>query len=86
MTGPLQGVRVVDVSAVVSGPLATMMLADQGADVIKVEPLEIGDVTRLPVNYRDGMSALYANCNRGKGEAKSEVADHMVSIHIPTIW
>lgn len=66
MSGPLEGIRIVDVSAIVSGPLAAMMLADQGADVVKVEPVELGDATRLPVNYRAGMSALFANCNRGK--------------------
>ena len=38
MSGPLEGIKVIDVSAVVSGPLAAMILGDQGADVIKVEP------------------------------------------------
>jgi crotonobetainyl-CoA:carnitine CoA-transferase CaiB-like acyl-CoA transferase len=66
MTGPLDGYRVVDMSSVVSGPLATMMLADQGADVIKVETIGIGDTMRTALNYRDGMSALFANSNRGK--------------------
>ena len=66
MSGPLTGYRIVDVSAVVSGPLATMILADQGADVVKVEPHGLGDFTRQPMNSRNGMTALYANCNRGK--------------------
>ena len=66
MPGPLDGVRVVDVSAVVSAPLATMMLADQGADVVKVEPPVKGDVMRQPLNERAGMSSFFANCNRGK--------------------
>lgn len=66
MSGPLTGFSVVDVSSVVSGPLAAMILADQGADVIKVEPPGLGDLTRLPMNLRDGMTGLFANCNRGK--------------------
>jgi crotonobetainyl-CoA:carnitine CoA-transferase CaiB-like acyl-CoA transferase len=66
MAGPLVGFKVVDVSAVVSGPLATMMLADLGAEVIKVEPAGLGDITRLPFNQRAAMTGLYANCNRGK--------------------
>ncbi len=66
MAGPLEGVRIVDVSEVMSGPLAVMILADQGADVIKVEPPGYGEESRQLANYRDGMAALYANCNHGK--------------------
>ncbi|CAI8385498.1 MAG: Acetyl-CoA:oxalate CoA-transferase [Acidimicrobiaceae bacterium] len=67
MTGPLEGIRVVDLTQVVSGPLATMLLADQGAEVVKVEPLGIGgDVTRLPSFAKGGISALFVNNNRGK--------------------
>ena len=66
MAGPLDGIRVVDVSAIVSGPFAAMILADQGADVIKVEPVGLGDPTRQRINWRGGMTALFANCNRGK--------------------
>ncbi len=66
MAGPLAGFKIVDVSAVVSGPLGTMMLADLGADVIKVEPAGLGDVSRLPFNQRAAMTGLFANCNRGK--------------------
>ena len=64
--GPLDGVRVVDLSAIISGPLATMLLADQGADVIKVEPPGLGDLLRYIGSSRGGMSGLFAMCNRGK--------------------
>lgn len=66
MAGPLKGVRIIDVSEVISGPLAVMILAEQGADVIKVEPPRYGEESRQLANYRDGMAALYANCNHGK--------------------
>jgi len=63
----MHGYKIVDFSQVVSGPLATMLLADQGADVVKVEPLYgPGDVTRLPAYAKGGMSAFYLNNNRGK--------------------
>ena len=66
MAGPLDGVRIIDVSEVISGPLAVMLLAEQGADVVKVEPPKYGEQSRQLSNYRDGMAALYANCNHGK--------------------
>jgi crotonobetainyl-CoA:carnitine CoA-transferase CaiB-like acyl-CoA transferase len=66
MAGPLTGFRVIDISEVISGPLAAMILADQGADVIKVEPPGHGEESRQLANYRAGMAALYANCNHGK--------------------
>lgn len=66
MPGPLHGVRVIEVSEVISGPLAVMVLAEQGADVIKVEPPKYGEESRQLANYRDGMAALYLNCNQGK--------------------
>ena len=66
MSGPLEGIKVIDVSAVVSGPLAAMILGDQGADVIKVEPPGIGEVVRLPNFERGGLTSLFINCNRNK--------------------
>jgi crotonobetainyl-CoA:carnitine CoA-transferase CaiB-like acyl-CoA transferase len=66
MTGPLSGVRVVDLTAMLSGPYATMILADQGAEVIKVEPPEGGDHTRKAGNRRNGFAANFLNINRNK--------------------
>jgi len=66
MAGPLSGVRIVDVSEVISGPLATMILADQGADIVKIEPPRYGEESRQLANFRNGMAGLYANCNHGK--------------------
>lgn len=66
MAGPLEGFRIVDLTAYVAGPLATMILADQGAEVIKVEPPGLGDVWRYVGTSRGGMSAMFASCNRSK--------------------
>ncbi len=64
--GPLDGVKVIDLSVMISGPLATMLLADQGADVIKVESPGLGDLMRYLGSSRGGMTGLFAGCNRGK--------------------
>ena len=67
MTGPLDGFKILDLTQVVSGPLATMLLADQGAEVLKVEPVDgLGDMTRLPSFDKGGIGAFYMNNNRGK--------------------
>lgn len=64
--GPLAGIRVVDLSSMLSGPWATMILADQGADVIKVEEPAQGDHTRTLANRHKGFSAQFLNLNRNK--------------------
>ena len=64
--GPLAGTRIVDLTSMLSGPWATMILADQGADVIKVEQPGQGDHTRAQGNRRNGFSAGFLNLNRNK--------------------
>jgi crotonobetainyl-CoA:carnitine CoA-transferase CaiB-like acyl-CoA transferase len=62
----MEGVRVVDLSSVLSGPVAAGILADQGAEVVKVEPPGELDVTRKVGASRNGMTAMYHLANRGK--------------------
>jgi crotonobetainyl-CoA:carnitine CoA-transferase CaiB-like acyl-CoA transferase len=66
MPGPLHGYRIVDLTSNVAGPLATMILGDQGADVIKVEAPAGGDATRTGADRRGGFSASFLNNNRNK--------------------
>jgi len=66
MTGPLSGIRIIDTTSMLSGPWAAMILADQGADVIKVEVPGKGDHVRSLGNQRGGMSAMFLNINRNK--------------------
>ena len=64
--GPLEGIRIIDLTSMLSGPWATMILADQGADVIKVEEPRAGDHTRSYGNKKGGFSASFLNLNRNK--------------------
>ena len=67
MPGPLEGIRVVDLSRVVVGPYCTMVLGDMGADVIKVEMPGIGDETRMwGPPFAGGESAYYLSLNKNK--------------------
>ncbi|MFK8022193.1 MAG: CaiB/BaiF CoA transferase family protein [Pseudomonadales bacterium] len=63
---PLNDVTVVELSTMITASLAAMMMAEQGAKVIKIEPTEGGDPMRYIGAGKGGISALFANCNRGK--------------------
>lgn len=63
---PLRGVRIVDLSTSLSGPWSTSILADQGASVVKIEPVDGRDITRTVGGRDDGMTTLFARVNRGK--------------------
>ncbi len=66
MPGPLDGFRIIDLTSMVSRPYATMILGDQGADVIKVEMPGAGDYVRAGGNRRGGLAATFLNNNRNK--------------------
>lgn len=64
--GPLSGYRIIDLTTMLSGPMATCLLGDQGADVIKVESPGVGDLVRRLGAPRDGITASFATINRNK--------------------
>jgi crotonobetainyl-CoA:carnitine CoA-transferase CaiB-like acyl-CoA transferase len=66
MTRPLEGIRITDLSIALTGPYASALLADQGADVVKVERVGFGDIARWVGVAVNGISALFQACNRGK--------------------
>ena len=67
MAGPLEGIRIIDLSQVVAGPVCTMLLAEQGAEVIKVEFPDQGDILRHNRHFaKNDVNSLTLNCNRGK--------------------
>jgi crotonobetainyl-CoA:carnitine CoA-transferase CaiB-like acyl-CoA transferase len=63
--GPLQGIKVLDLTSMVSGPVAAMMLGDQGADVIKVEPTH-GEQLRFLGEQHNDVTPTFYSCNRNK--------------------
>ena len=63
---PLAGVKIIELSTMITCAVAAMMLNSQGAEVIKVEPPVIGDPGRLIGTQKNGVSAFFHNCNRGK--------------------
>lgn len=75
MPGPLDGIRVIDLTTMISGPLSTMTLADQGAEVIKIEHPSGGDHSRQVAGRRGGFSASFLNNNRGKKSVTLNLKD-----------
>lgn len=75
MAGALEGIRVIDLSAVVSGPMATTVLADQGADVITVEQVGKPDTMRSAGPQHEGVSGTWAVLNRNKRAIALDVDD-----------
>jgi CoA:oxalate CoA-transferase len=73
--GPLTGLLVVDLTRVLAGPFATMMLADLGARVVKVERPGCGDDTRAYGPFLDGRSLYFARVNRGKESVALDLSD-----------
>ena len=90
MSGPLKGFRVLDLTRVLAGPFATQILADLGADVIKVERPGTGDDTRGwgPPYVKDAQgndtseTTYFAGCNRGKKSITLDLADAQAQQHI----
>ena len=66
MPGALDGVKIIDMSAVIAGPMATQILADQGAEVIKIENPGMGDMARYLGPQSNGIGAMFATVNRNK--------------------
>ncbi len=85
--GPLEGVRVLDLTSMISGPVATMMLADQGAEVIKVEPPE-GELVRHMGRNTGGLTSVFLSANRSKRsiglDLKNPAAVDVLKRLIPT--
>ena len=75
MSGPLDGIRIVEMCVAVTGPLAVTLLVDQGAEAIKVEEPGFGDQGRYVGVASGGISALFQMCNRGKRSIAVDCTD-----------
>ncbi len=74
MPGPLEGIKVLEFTQIIAGPFGGMLLADMGADVIKVEPVE-GEPWRLALQFIPGESKTYMSLNRGKRSLPLNLTD-----------
>lgn len=72
---PLEGITVMEFSTMITASFAAMMMAEQGARVIKVEPLGAGDPMRYIGANKGGIASLFANCNRGKRSIRVNIKE-----------
>ena len=72
---PLEGVTILEFSTMITASFAAMQMCEQGARVIKVEPLSMGDPMRYIGESKGGISSLFANCNRGKQAIRVDIKD-----------
>ena len=86
---PLEGITVMEFSTMITASFAAMMMAEQGARVIKVEPLAVGDPMRYIGTNKAGISSLFANCNRGKQairvDIKTEAGQALIRDMVPQV-
>lgn len=75
MSGPLEGYKIIELTSTVSGPIAGMILGDQGADIIKIEPPMVGDLARHMGDIRNGMAAMFTTLNRNKRSLVLDLKD-----------
>ena len=70
---PLEGVKIIEISTIITASLSAMMLADQGAEVVKIEQTGFGDPLRYLGTQKGGISAIFANVNRGKSSVELDL-------------
>ena len=70
---PLDGIKVIEISTIITASLSAMMLADQGAEVVKIEQTGFGDPLRYLGTQKGGVSAIFANVNRGKSSLELDL-------------
>lgn len=70
---PLEGIKIIEISTIITASLSAMMLADQGAEVVKIEQTGFGDPLRYLGTQKGGMSAIFANVNRGKSSVELDL-------------
>lgn len=86
---PLEDITILEFSTMITASFATMQMCEQGARVIKVEPLNIGDPLRYIGATKGGISSLFANCNRGKEairvDIKSAAGKELIHALVPEV-